>query len=331
MKGMPPAWAASPSTQASPTITMWGASGQRSRTTRRPSGSCFIAVSASIAKGSSTACSMARRSCAWGIAMISTSSSAARARTKASTSVPDHRRSRRGSGKPRSRTKASISRPTALRSSGELTSVWSRSKTQTGGLCATASAAVGGLAVGTAEEVSQELDAAAVQRPVRHDQLDVLRQAGADARRGLLGADDRARPLEHAIQGPGVVGRGEDGGDVHESRGLDRAEEVLAAVRGGADEADGRSLRQLGQPEERLDAGFGEQRYSRRPVRRHDTLDLVDVEEGRDDGAVAFEEARIPRELRLEFVDEHPVHLERQLGFELIAVARQLRVVALDE
>src|SRR4029453_6276274 len=39
MKGTPPAWAAAPSTQESPTTTMRVAAGHRARTTRRPSGS----------------------------------------------------------------------------------------------------------------------------------------------------------------------------------------------------------------------------------------------------------------------------------------------------
>ncbi len=44
----------------------------------------------------------------------------------------DQRCSRGGSATPRPRTNASISLATARRSSGELTSVWSRSNTQTG-------------------------------------------------------------------------------------------------------------------------------------------------------------------------------------------------------
>src|SRR6266508_1728520 len=374
MKGMPPAWAATPSTHASPTMTMWGASGQRRRTTRRPSGSglsavtssrvttrstwrsrskrartksattrsllvqmavakpsCLIAVSASIAKGSRIACSMARRACVWGMASTSASRCGASALTKANSSGPDQRSSRRGRGRPRSRTKASISRPTALRSSGELTSVWSRLKTQTGRLCVTASAAVRRQAVGLAEEVAEQLDAGPVQRPVGHDQLDVLRQGVANARGGLLGTHDGAGSLEHAVQRPAVVRGSEHRRDVHEPRRLDGAKQVLSAPRRGADEADGRSLGQLGQPQQRLDAGLGQQRDRGRSVRRQNALDLMDVEEGRDHGSVTLEEAGIACGLRLELVHEHPVHLEWQLRLELVAVARQLRVVALDE
>src|SRR3970040_656163 len=305
MNGMPPAWAASPSTQATPPITMWGAPGQRRRTTRSPSGSGLSAVtssrvttrsrwrsrpkrsrtksattrsllvqiavakpswrsavSASSAKGSSTACSMARRSWRRGILRISPSRAGASLRTKANSSGPDQRSSRWGRGRTRSRTKVSISRPPTWRSSGELTRVWSRSKTQTGGLCVTASAAVRGPAVGLPavgliQEIAQELDAAAVQRTVGHDQLDVLGEALPDAGRGLLGADDGAGALEHAGTRPFVVRGGEHRRDVHEPRRLDGAQEVLAARRRRADKSHGRALGQLGQAQQRLDARLG--------------------------------------------------------------------------
>src|SRR5262244_344689 len=300
MKGMPPAWAATPSTQASPTITMCLASGQRSRTTRSPSGSGLRAVtssrvttrsrwrsrskrestksattrsllvqiavtkpswrsasSASAAWGSSTACSMARRSCAWGMARISASRCGACVRTWPKISAPDHLSSRTGSAMPRSRTKASISRPTALRSRGELTRVWSRSKTQTGGCALTTSGTMGWF--GVQEEVAQELDAATVEGAIGHDQLDVAGQAPPDALGRLLGAHDGARALQHAIERPGIVGGGEHGRDVEQTCRLHGAEQILAPRGGGADEADGGAFRQFREAQECLDAGLGEE------------------------------------------------------------------------
>src|SRR5215467_2123522 len=375
MKGMPPAWAATPSTQASPTITMCLASGQRSRTTRSPSGSGLRAVtssrvttrsrwrsrskrestksattrsllvqiavtkpswrsasSASAAWGSSTACSMAPRSCAWGMARISASRCGACARTWPKISAPDHRNSRTGSAIPRSRTKTSISRPTALRSRGELTRVWSRSKTQTGGCAVTASGAMGGGPwFHVQQEVAQELDAAAIEGAVGHDQLDVLGQAWPDAFGGLLRAHDRARALQHAIERPRIVGGGEDRRDVEQPRRLHGPEEILAARRGGADEAHGGTLRQFREAQERLDAGLGEEGDHGRAVHGHAALHLMNVKEGGDDDAIALEEAGIAPGLGVEFLHQHAIHVERQLRLELIAVARQLGVVAFDE
>src|SRR5260370_41655772 len=105
--------------------------------------------------------------------------------------------------------KASIYRPTALRSSGELTRVWSRSKTQTGGAGVTVSAAVSRLGLGVQEKIPEQLDAAAVEGAVGHDELDVLGQRGTDDGGGLLGAHDGSRALQHAIERPRVVGGGE--------------------------------------------------------------------------------------------------------------------------
>src|SRR5215467_769019 len=374
MKGMPPAWAATPSTQASPTITMCLASGQRSRTTRSPSGSGLRAVtssrvttrsrwrsrskrestksattrslfvqiavtkpswrsasSASAAWGSSTACSMAPRSCAWGMARISASRCGACARTWPKISAPDHRKSRTGSAIPRSRTKTSISRPTAFRSRGELTRVWSRSKTQTGGCAVTASGSMGGPWFHVQQEVAQELDAAAIEGAVGHDQLDVLGQAWPDAFGGLLRAHDRARALQHAIERPGIVGGGEDGRDMEQPRRLHGAEEVLAARGGGAHEAHGGTLRQFREAQERLDAGLSEEGDHGRAVHGHAALYLMNVKEGGDDDAIALEEAGIAPGLGVEFLHQHAIYVERQLRLQLIAVARQFCVVAFDE
>src|SRR5215470_17436134 len=374
MKGMPPAWAATPSTQASPTITMCSAPGQRSRTTRSPSGSGLRAVkssrvttrsrwrsrskrestksattrslfvqiavakpswrsasSASAAWGSSTACSMARRSCAWGMARISASRCGACARTWPKISAPDHRNSRTGSAIPRSRTKTSISRPTALRSRGELTRVWSRSKTQTGGCAVTASGAMGGPEFHVEQEVAQELDAAAIEGAVGHDQLDILGQAWPDACCGLLRAHDGARALQHAIERPGIVGGGEDRRDVEQPRRLHGAEEVLAARGGGAHEAHRRTFRQFREAQERLDAGLGEEGDHGRAVHGHAALYLMNVKEGGDDDAIALEEAGIAPGLGVEFLHQHAIYVERQLRLQLVAVARQLGVVAFDE
>src|SRR5262252_5526225 len=350
------------------------APGQRSRTTRSPSGSGLRAVtssrvttrsrwrsrskrestksattrslfvqiavakpswrsasSASAAWGSSTACSMARRSCAWGMARISASRCGACARTWPKISAPDHRNSRTGSAIPRSRTKTSISRPTALRSRGELTRVWSRSKTQTGGCAVTASGAMGGPWFHVQQEVAQELDAAAIEGAVGHDQLDVLGQAWPDAFGGLLRAHDRARALQHAIERPRIVGGGEDRRDVEQPRRLHGPEEILAARRGGADEAHGGTLRQFREAQERLDAGLGEEGDHGRAVHGHAALHLMNVKEGGDDDAIALEEAGIAPGLGVEFLHQHAIHVERQLRLELIAVARQLGVVAFDE
>src|SRR5215831_10316364 len=374
MKGMPPAWAATPSTQASPTITMCLASGQRSRTTRSPSGSGLRAVtssrvttrsrwrsrskrestksattrslfvqiavakpswrsasSASAAWGSSTARSMARRSCAWGMARISASRCGACARTWPKISAPDHRNSRTGSATPRSRTKTSISRPTAFRSREELTRVWSRSKTQTGGCAVTASRAMGGPGFHVQQEVAQELDAAAIEGAVGYDQLDVPRQAGPDALRCLLGAHHSARALQHAIERPGIVGGGEDRRDVEQPRRLHGAEEVLAARRGDADEAHGGTFRQFREAQERLDAGLGEEGDHGGAVHGHAALYLVDVEEGGDDDAIALEEAGVTRSLGLELLHEHAIHVQGQLRLELVAVTGQLGVVAFHQ
>src|SRR5215470_395169 len=373
MKGMPPAWAATPSTQASPTITMCLASGQRSRTTRSPSGSGLRAVtssrvttrsrwrsrskrertksattrslfvqiavakpswrsasSASAAWGSSTACSMARRSCAWGMARISASRCGACARTWPKISAPDHRSSRTGSATPRSRTKTSISRPTAFRSRGELTRVWSRSKTQTGGCAVTASGAMGGPGFHV-QQVAQQLDAAAIEGAVGYDQLDVPRQAGPDALRCLLGAHDGARALQHAIERPRIVRGRKHRSDVEEARRLHGAKEVLAPGGGGADEADRGTFRQFREAQERLDAGLGEEGDHGGAVHGHAALHLVDVEERGDDDAIALEEAGIAPDLGLEFLHQHAIHVERQLRLELVAVARELGVVAFDE
>src|SRR5213593_830849 len=129
---------------------------------------------ASAAKGSRAARSMARRSWAWGIARISASRWGAWTRTWPKISAPDQRSSRWGRARSRSRMKASISRPTALRSRGELTRVWSRSKTQTGGAGVTVSAAMGRLGFCVEEKVPEQLDAAAVEGAVGHDELDVF-------------------------------------------------------------------------------------------------------------------------------------------------------------
>src|SRR5262252_8072201 len=372
MKGMPPACAATPSTQASPTITMCWASGQRSRTTRSPSGSGLRAVtssrvttrsrwrrrskrdrtksaatrslfvqiavakpswrsasSASAAWGSSTACSMARRSCAWGMARISASRCGACARTWPKISAPDQRSSRTGSAMPRSRTKASISRPTALRSRGELTRVWSRSKTQTGEVVLTDSGAMGRFDV--QQEIAEELDAAAVEGAIGHDQLDVPGQTRPDAFGRLLGAHDGARALQHAIERPGVVGGGEHGRDVEQSCGLHGAKEILASRGSGADEADGGAFGQFREAQKRLDAGLGEESDDGGAIHGHAALHLVDVEERGDDDAVALEEAGIAPGLGLELLHEHAIDVERQLRLELVAVAGQLGVVAFDE
>src|SRR5215510_6916377 len=374
MKGMPPAWAATPSTHASPTITMCCAPGQRSRTTRSPSGSGLRAVtssrvttrsrwrsrskrestksattrslfvqiavakpslrrasSASAAWGSSTACSMARRSCAWGMARISASRWGACARTWPKISAPDQRRSRTGRAMPRSRTNTSISRPTVFRSSGELTRVWSRSKTQTGGCGGAASGAMGSSVIRVQQEVPQELYAAAIEGAVGHDQLDVLGQAWPDALGGLLRAHDGARALQHAIERPGIVGGGEDRRDVEQPRRLHRAEEVLAARRGGADEAHRGALRQFREAQERLDAGLGKEGDHGGAVQGHAALHLVDVEEGGDDDAIALEEARVTRSLGLELLHEHAIYVQGQFRLELVAVTGQLGVVAFHQ
>ncbi len=93
----------------------------------------FMAATASRANGTRVASLMARRSCATGIASSSASRCTASRRTRSNSSAPDQRSARAGTLMPRARTKASMSRPTAFRSSGELTRVWSRSKTQTAG------------------------------------------------------------------------------------------------------------------------------------------------------------------------------------------------------
>ena len=82
-----------------------------------------MAATVSRANGTSVALAMARRSWATGIASSSASRCAASRRTRSNSSAPDQRSARSGTGMPRARTKASMSRPTALRSSGELTSV----------------------------------------------------------------------------------------------------------------------------------------------------------------------------------------------------------------
>src|SRR5215467_1638173 len=177
------------------------------------------------------------------MARISTSRCGACIRTWPKISAPDQRSSRTGSAMPRSRTKASISRPTALRSRGELTRVWSRSKTQTDDVALTDSGAMSRFDV--QEKVAEELDAAAVEGAVGHDQLDVAGQARADALGRLLGAHDGARALQHAVQRPGVVGGGEHRRDVEQPCGLHGAEEILASRGGGADEADGGAFGQF--------------------------------------------------------------------------------------
>src|SRR5262245_10082202 len=374
MKGMPPACAAMPSTHASPTITMCCAPGQRSRTTRSPSGSGLRAVtssrvttrsrwrsrskrestksattrslfvqiavakpslrrasSASAAWGSSTACSIARRSCAWGMARISATRWGACARTWPKISAPDQRRSRTGRAMPRSRTNTSISRPTVFRSSGELTRVWSRSKTQTGGCGGAASGAMGSSVIRIQQEVPQELDAAAIEGAVGHDQLDVAGQARPDALRRLLRAHHGACALQHAIERPRIVRGREHRRDVEETRGLHGAEEVLAPGGGRADEADGGAFGQFREAQERLDAGLGEEGDHGGAVHGHAALHLVDVKERGDDDAIALEEGGIAPHLGLELLHEHAVHLKRQLRLELVAVARQLGVVALHQ
>src|SRR4029453_6591463 len=69
----------------------------------------------------------------------------------------------------------------------------------------------------------------------------------------------------------------------------------------------------------------------RRRVGGQMALHLVYMKEGGDDDSIRSEEAGIAGHLRLELVDEHPVYLERQLRFELVAIAPELRVIALHE
>src|SRR4029450_12486019 len=293
--------------------------------------SCRRASRASAAKGSRASCSMARRSWAWGMARISASRWGAWTRTWPKISAPDQRSSRGGRARPRSRMKASISRPTALRSRGELTRVWSRSKTQTGGAGVTVSAAMCRLGLGVQEKVPEQLDAAAVEGAVGHDELDVLGKGGADDGCGLLRAHDGSRALQHAIERPGIVGGGEHSRDVHEPGRLHGAEKILPPRGRGAHRAPRGALGQLGESKQCLDACLGEERHCGRRVRGQMPLHLVDVKEGCDDAPIRLEKAGVAGHLRLELVHEHAVYLERQLCFELVAIARELRVVALHE
>src|SRR5262249_51541804 len=100
-----------------------------------------------------------------------------------------------------------MSLATPRRSRGELTSVWSRSKTQTGagtsGRCGHRGNGVhgcgsGALTLEVEQEISQHLDAAVVEPSVTEDQLDVAWDAAANAIDGLFGTHHRAGSLEHA-------------------------------------------------------------------------------------------------------------------------------------
>ena len=60
-------------------------------------------------------------------------------------------------------------------------------------------------------------------------------------------------------------------------------------------------------------------------------LYFMDVEEGRDDDAVAGEKGRVLGDALLELLGEHAVHRQRQLGLDGLAVAVELLPVALDQ
>src|SRR5215468_586732 len=67
----------------------------------------------------------------------------------------------------------------------------------------------GGLALEPRDQIAQELESAPIERAVVDDQLHVGGQALADPGGALFGAEDDARELQHAADGPGVVGRRE--------------------------------------------------------------------------------------------------------------------------
>ncbi len=115
-----------------------------------------------------------------------------------------------------------------------------------------------------------------------------------------------------------------------EARRLDRAEQVLGPLRRFADQAHRGSFGKLAEAEQGGEVRLCRERHHGNRFGCQGRLDLVDVEERRDEDAVLADEGWVVARPLGQILHQHAVHGERQLGLELLAEARDLRPVALD-